>query len=113
MRRSRHRFKHKIITPNFVLFADNGIDNPRHSYGYDFGLPALFSTKITSTFPILYACSDAERPVRCKAPHFLFRRRGLAAQETTAPDLQKPAFRKPHLSGQPGGRHVNAPPDKP
>ncbi len=55
----------------------------------------------------------SERPVRCKAPHFLFRRRGLAAQETTAPDLQKPAFREPHLSGQPGGRHVNVLPDKP
>jgi len=57
--------------------------------------------------------SDAERPVRCKAPHFLFRRRGLAAQETTAPDLQKPAFREPHLSEQPGGCHVNVLPDKP
>jgi len=48
----------------------------------------------------------SERPVRCEAPHFLFRRRGLAAQETTAPDLQKPAFREPHLSGQPGGCDV-------
>jgi len=38
-----------------------------------------------------------------RKPYFLFRRRGLAAQETTAPDLQKPAFRKPHLSGQPDG----------
>ena len=38
-----------------------------------------------------------------RKPYFLFRRRGLAAQETTAPDLQKPAFREPHLSGQPGG----------
>ncbi len=43
-----------------------------------------------------------------RKPYFLFRRRGLAAQETTAPDLQKPAFRKPHLSGQPGRRHVSA-----
>ncbi len=53
--RGWHRFKHKIITPSFVLFADNGIDHPCHSYGYAFGWPALFLTKITSTFPILYA----------------------------------------------------------
>jgi len=53
--KGRHRFKHEIITPSFVLFADNGIDHPCHSYGYAFGLPALFSTKITATFPILYA----------------------------------------------------------
>ena len=30
---------------------------------------------------------------------FLFRRRELPEEETTAPDLQKPAFREPHLSG--------------
>ncbi len=53
--KGRHRFKHEIITPSFVLFADNGIDIPCHSYGYAFGLPALFSTKITATVPILYA----------------------------------------------------------
>ncbi len=51
----RHRFKNKILTPSFVLFADNGIDHPCHSYGYAFGWPALFLTKITATFPILYA----------------------------------------------------------
>ena len=55
MRRSRHRFKHKIIRPSLVLFADNVIDNPCHSFGYAFRLPALFSSKITATFPILYA----------------------------------------------------------
>ncbi len=53
--------KHKTFTPSLVLFADNGIDNPRHSYGYAFGLPALFSTKITSTYPTFYACCNAVR----------------------------------------------------
>jgi len=28
-----HRFKHKILTPSFVLFVDNGIDHPCHNYG--------------------------------------------------------------------------------
>jgi len=51
--------KHKILTPSFVLFADNGIDHPCHSYGYAFGWPALFSTKITATFPTFYTCCNA------------------------------------------------------
>jgi len=37
------------------------------------------------------------------------RRRGLAAQETTAPAFGKPAFPEPHLSGQPGSRLMNTP----
>ena len=50
---------------------------------------------------------------RSESRIFLFRRRGLPEEETTAPGLQKPAFREPHLSGQPGGCRVNAPPDEP
>ncbi len=55
--------KHKTFTPSLVLFADNGIAHPRHSYGYAFGLPALFSTKITSTYPtFMLAATREERP---------------------------------------------------
>ena len=39
---------------------------------------------------------------RSESRIFLYRRRGLPEEETTAPGLQKPAFREPHLSGQPG-----------
>ena len=59
--------KHKICTPSFVLFAGNGIDHPCHSYGYAFGWSALFSAKITATFPTFYACCNAVRNGRSRA----------------------------------------------
>jgi len=40
-------------------------------------------------------------------------RRLRGIEETPQPALGKPPRPKPHLSGQPGGRHVNAPPDEP
>ena len=78
--------KHKILTPSFVLFADNGIGNPRHSYGYTFGLPALFSTKTTATFPTFYACCNAVRNSRReRAPSSRNDGRSAAAARTGAP----------------------------
>ncbi len=59
--------KHKTFTPSFVLFADNGIGHPCHSFGYAFGLPALFSTKITANYPKFYACCNAVRNGRCES----------------------------------------------
>ena len=64
------------------------------------GLPALFPTKITSTFSPFHTWSDA----------FLCRQRRLrrSDKKTPVPAIQKPPLPKGHLSGQPGGWRVSA-----
>jgi len=44
---------------------------------------------------------------------FLRRRRGARSARDHGDGIAKTNAPKPHLSGQPGGRHVNVPPDKP
>ncbi len=63
--KGRHRFKHEIITPSFVLFADNGIDNPCHSYGYAFGIACFVLDKNNCNFSNTLCLKRCRRGMVC------------------------------------------------